>query len=70
MDLRLVALADTLDKARIEANAHEATAFYIYRDISNALQGLLVLLVDDRADDVYNALLDGSTVAEALAHFA
>lgn len=66
----LLTLATTLDKARLEANDHEATAPQtgVYGDIVTALVDVLRLIVGSKgvADQVYNSILDGNTVAEAL----
>lgn len=66
----LLTLATTLDKARLEANDHEATAPQtgVYGDIVTALIDVIRLIVGSKgvAEQVYEAILDGMTVAEAL----
>lgn len=71
----LIALAAMLDKARLTANANDATAQDpgVYGDISRALRGTLELVTGDtrEAESVYALLVnDGMTVAEALARTA
>lgn len=63
----LLALAETLDSARLQANAINSTAGEIYRGISDSLKAVLEGLVVDSVDDTYQAILDGNTVAQALA---
>lgn len=73
----LIKLAETLDDARKQANAIEATApqIGVYGDISVALlETLGIILYRDgghghssRRHEVYASLLDGNTVREALA---
>jgi len=66
----LLQLATTLNKARIQANAVEATApqHGVYGDISQVLVEVLCLLTGRfEVGDIYDALLDGCTVRKALA---
>ena len=66
----LIILAEMLDKARIQANAIEVTAPQdgVYGDVSKALQGTLALITDAYvASRVYDSILDGNSVKEALA---
>jgi len=66
----LLTLATTLDTARLQANDHAATAPQtgVYGDIVTALLDVIRLIVGSKgvADQVYQALLDGCTVPEAL----
>jgi hypothetical protein len=65
----LIQLADTLDKARLQANAIEATAPQrgVYGNISDTLVEVLCLLTGRfEVGDIYDALMDGNTVREAL----
>lgn len=65
----LIELAETLDKARLQANAIEATADQrnIYGSISVLLVETLCLMTGRyEVGDIYDALLDGNTVREAL----
>lgn len=68
----ITTLASSLNIARIQANAIEEAAPQngVYGDVSTALKNTLFLLVPSRArvDAVYQGLLDGATVPEALAH--
>lgn len=63
----LVALAETLDDARLKANANNFTEGEIYAGIAASLREVLALLVVDSVEDTYQSMLDGNTVAEALA---
>jgi hypothetical protein len=66
----LIQLADTLDKARLQANAIEVTApqHGVYGYISDTLVEVLCLLTGRfEVGDIYDALMDGNTVREALA---
>lgn len=65
---KLIKLAETLDDARKQANAQEATAHYVYRDIAEALKDVLALITDtDVAPQVYDDIIEsGNTVREAL----
>ena len=66
----LIILAEILNKARIQANAIEVTAPQsgVYGDIVTSLKRTLVLLTNDAhtASRVYEALLDCSSVSEAM----
>lgn len=64
----LIALAETLDKARILANTMNETEGAVYGDISRALSDTLQILSKDEYDstEVYDSLIDGSTVRDAL----
>lgn len=67
----LIILAEMLDKARIQANAIEATASQetgVYGHVVNGLHQTLALLTDSyQASRIYEAMLDGNSVKEALA---
>lgn len=66
----LIILAEMLNKARIQANAIEATAPQsgVYGDIVTSLKRTLAILTGDAhsASRVYEELLDCSSVTEAL----
>lgn len=66
----LKTLAATLNDARIQANANEATAPQrgVYGQIEEALKDVLALLTDTQThvDVAYQCLLDGCTVPQAL----
>lgn len=65
----LIILAEMLDKARLQANAIEVTASqsYVYGDIAETLKEVLTLITDGPVSaQVYDALLDGNTVRQAL----
>lgn len=71
----LIELAETLDKARLQANAIESAASQrgVYGEVSLALLDTLEMIFEERVDDAnlfanlaYNSLLDGNTVREAL----
>jgi hypothetical protein len=65
----LLILAEMLDKARIQANAIEVTAptTGVYGGVSKALQETLALLTDaNTASRIYDVILDGNSVREAL----
>lgn len=68
----LIILASMTDRARIQANAIDATAATsgVYGKLSEALKQTLALIEPDRADDLYQSILDGNTVTEALAEMA
>lgn len=71
IEIALTDLATKLDGARIAANDIEETAPQsgVYGDISDALRKTLALLLDGdhvRGEAVYEAILDGNTVTEAL----
>jgi hypothetical protein len=67
----LITLAETLDEARRQANAIPETESWagVYGDIANTLIKVLSLITDSVIDGriVYDGLLDGNTVREALA---
>lgn len=71
MDNRpLINLAETLNTARIEANAIEETAPQgeVYGDISQIMVEVLCMITGrNEVGDIYDSLLDGNTVREALA---
>lgn len=72
IEIAVTDLATKLDEARRAANDIEETAPQsgVYGDISDALRKTLAVLRDGdhvRADAVYEAILDGSAVKEALA---
>ncbi|MEO3931428.1 hypothetical protein WMO79_01255 [Micrococcaceae bacterium Sec7.4] len=72
IEIAVTDLATRLDQARIAANDIEETAPQsgVYGDISDALRKTLAVLLDGdhvRADAVYEAILDGNTVTQALA---
>jgi hypothetical protein len=65
----LIILAEMLNKARIQANAIEATAPQsgVYGHVARALNETLALLTDaEKAADIYQAILDGCSVTEAI----
>jgi len=67
----LLKLAVTIDRARLQANAIDATAPQdgAYGDLSEALKKVLSLIVGSaRVDDAYQALLDGATVPSAITY--
>jgi hypothetical protein len=69
--IALTALAIRLNEARLAANDIDESApqSSVYGDISDALRKTLALLLDGnhfRAEAVYQAILDGNTVTEAL----
>jgi len=71
MNTELIALADTLNNARIAANENETTAPQtgVYGHISRALVETLTLLFNGRANDAdmaYDALIAGGTTTEAI----
>jgi hypothetical protein len=71
-EIAVTDLATRLDEARIAANDIEEAAPQsgVYGDISDALRKTLAVLLDGdhvRAEAVYQAILDGNTVAQALA---
>jgi len=66
----LIELAETLNKARVQANAIETTApqWSIYGSIAQNLVEVLCLITGRfEVGDIYDALIDGVTVREALA---
>ncbi|AYN59145.1 hypothetical protein HOU52_gp60 [Arthrobacter phage Yang] len=60
-------LAETLNTARLQANASGDTEGAIYASIAETLQAVLALLVVDSVEATYQAILDGNTVRQALA---
>lgn len=65
----LIDLAETLDRARRQANAIEETAdqFGVYGDVCVALKEVLLLIEGGYKTEAYGHILDdGSTVREAL----
>jgi len=64
----LIVLASMTDKARIQANAIDATAGTngVYGQLSEALKATLALIEPDRVDDLYQSILDGNSITEAL----
>jgi hypothetical protein len=68
-DTDLTILAHHIDQARIRANSIETAAPQqgVYGDLSKALIKTLVLLIgEDQAAVAYQALLDGSSVSDAI----
>jgi len=68
----LIILAEMLDKARRQANSIEATApqHGVYGNISDTLVEVLCLLTGrHEVGDIYDSLLDGNTVRQALAQW-
>lgn len=65
----LIVLASMTDRARIQANAIDATAHTngVYGKLSEALKETLALIEPARVDDLYQSILDGNSVTEALA---
>lgn len=71
VDLRreaLIELAETLDKARLQANNINGADGDIYRTISGSLYDVLGAIAGDEQVGyrIYSYVLDGSTVREAL----
>lgn len=69
MDAQLVALAETLNAARKQANeVYKAHRSYtgIYGPTAEALEATLMLLAGEAAPRAYELLLTGHTVVEAL----
>jgi hypothetical protein len=65
----LIILAQMLDKARIQANAIEVTAPTkgVYGYVATALLDTLILLTDVATGArIYDAILDGCSVTEAI----
>lgn len=65
----LIELAETLDSARLQANAIEEMApqSWVYGDIAQVLVVVLCALTGRfEVGDIYDLLLDGNTVREAL----
>lgn len=66
----LIELAETLDKARLQANAINGCDGDIYRTISESLYGVLGIIVGEESEgfDTYqNMVASGLSVREALA---
>lgn len=66
----LIELAETLDKARLQADTVEETApeSGLYRDIEQVLVEVLCMATGrGEVGDIYDSLMDGNTVREALA---
>lgn len=70
MESPLIVIAEAIDSARIAANQNEITARQtgVYGDLANALKDTIQHITLDwgRTNDVYQSILDGNTVAEAL----
>lgn len=67
----LMILAYYIDHARLRANSVESAASQdgVYGDLSRALVKTLALIVgENQAEAAYQALLDGSSVTDALKH--
>lgn len=66
----LVALAQQINEARITANGIEATESSngVYGQLSTTLLTIINLIVEgnERADFVYDSIIDGNTVQQAL----
>lgn len=66
----LIALAETFESARNQANAIASTSWQLgaYGDASHGINKVLVLLTESEqeADEVYQVILDGQSVREAL----
>lgn len=67
----LVALAQQINEARIAANAIEATEsslYGVYGILSHALYDVIIRVVEgfDRRGFVFESILDGNTVQQAL----
>lgn len=66
MQPSLIDIAESIDSARIIANANDLTAPQrgVYGDLSEALGKVLRLMTgdNDRADRIYQAILDGASV--------
>lgn len=66
----LIALAETIDTARRQANAIEATApqIGVYGKMATALVDTLTLVLGSYsvASNAYSLILDGDTVVEAI----
>lgn len=65
----LIELAETLDKARLQANNINGCDGDIYRSITQPLSDVLEIIAADAetGHDIYSALLDGNTVRQAIA---
>jgi hypothetical protein len=70
MESPLIVIAEAIDSARIAANQNEITARQtgVYGNLANALKDTIQHITLDwgRTNDVYQSILDGNTVAEAL----
>ncbi|UYL87480.1 hypothetical protein SEA_PUREGLOBE5_117 [Arthrobacter phage Pureglobe5] len=70
MQAPLIVIAEAIDSARLFANQNERTAPQagVYGDLVKALKDTLALITGDyvRALDVYQSILDGNSVQEAL----
>lgn len=65
----LLILAAYIDHARLRANSIDSTASQdgVYGDLSRALTKTLALIVgENQAETAYQALLDGSSVTDAV----
>jgi ABC-type transporter Mla subunit MlaD len=69
MEASLIDIAESINSARIIANANELTAPQrgVYGDLSEALGRVLRLMTgdNDRAKQMYQNILDGATVRQA-----
>ncbi|WNO25855.1 hypothetical protein SEA_ALTADENA_33 [Arthrobacter phage Altadena] len=61
-----ITLAETLNRARLQANATSNTEMGIYAQISETLKDVLGLLVVSDVEATYQSILDGNTVVQAL----
>ena len=61
-----ITLAETLNTARIQANATGNTEGGIYASIVETLKDVLGLLVVSDVEATYQSILDGNTVVQAL----
>jgi hypothetical protein len=70
MNAPLIVVAEAIDTARIAANQNDSTAPQggVYGDLTDALIKTLVLITGSmiEAGHVYDRILDGATVTEAL----
>lgn len=69
MSEQLIALAESIDAARILANANESTARQsgVYGDLTDALAKTLSLILGPNGlNAAYQAMADGYTVREAI----
>lgn len=70
MNTELLTLANTINAARIEANAHEITAPQsgVYGQLADALEATLTLILGsaELGAAAYQNLLDGATITEAV----
>lgn len=68
MKVSLLPLAEAIDAARLTANADDRTAPQagVYGKLAAALQETLVMAAGpERAEQMYQCILDGATVREA-----